>query len=202
MNRSTDASQTQSPRTGEDTNRKSAPAERGAKRKTPGNGHAQVAVRPWTQLPATLLRATSLKTPLSETQKRSGKRPPSPAKMLLHRVNPCATQSSTKGKGGPKAPFFCGRTRPVVGRTPTRPCPIPRRLRPQERNGALVRRGRYPSRLSAPHETMINAFPFPGRRAQAGEAETRLFAGLAPHARAISPAASSGKAPDPDFCAR
>ncbi len=34
---------------------------------------------------------------------------------------------------------------------------------------------------------MINAFPFPGRRAQAGEAETRLSAGLAPLARAMFP---------------
>ena len=87
-----------------------------------------------------------------------------------------------KRKRGPESPLFL---RPhKAGRRPNADAamPHPRRLRPQERNGALVRRGRYPSRLSAPHEAMIGAFPFPGRRAQAGEAETRLSAGRAPHA--------------------
>lgn len=111
-----------------------------------------------------------------------------PAKISCAASNSCSEHNRTpKEKGARKPPFFAAaqdrrRRNARHGHAPSL--------------GGCGRRcgtahssdvGRYPSRLSAPHEAMLDASPFPGRRAQAGEAETRLFAGRAPRARAISP---------------
>lgn len=121
-------------------------------------------------------------------------------KFLVPRRTPAPNTAGHERKRGPESPLFFAAAQDRR-RTNARHVHVPSLGGCGRRCGTAHSSdvGRYPSRLSAPHETMINAFPFPGRRAQAGEAETRLFAGLAPHARAIFPAASSGKAPDPIF---
>ena len=124
-------------------------------------------------------------------------------KIFFAASNSCAEHSRTrKEKGARKPPFFAAaqdrrRTNARHGHAPSL--------------GGCGRRcgtahssdvGRYPSRLSAPHETMLGASPFPGRRAQAGEAETRLSAGLAPLARAMFPRGVFRKSAGSYFCAR
>lgn len=165
----------------------------------------RIAIRPCSAAPGNTARSGQRRSAPERWQKFSGKDnyASTPGENFLCRVELLLrTQPKRKEKGARKPPFFAAaqgrrRTNARHGHAPSL--------------GGCGRRcgtahssdvGRYPSRLSAPHETMLGAFPFPGRRAQAGEPETRLFAGLAPHARAISPAVSSGKAPDPDFCAR
>lgn len=86
-------------------------------------------------------------------------------KFLVPRRIPAPSTTVYERKRGPESPLFFAaaqgrrRTNARCGHAPSL--------------GGCGRRcgtahssdvGRYPSRLSAPHETMINAFPFPGRR--------------------------------------
>lgn len=195
MNRSTCASQAQSPGAKDDARAEDL------RSNTVRCTKRRVVVRPCSAAPGNAAQS-NVAPPLNDGKSSPAETttPLRPAKISRAASNSCAEHSRTrKEKGARKPPFFAAaqdrrRTNARHGHAPSL--------------GGCGRRcgtahssdvGRYPSRLSAPHETMIGAFPFPGRRAQAGEPETRLFAGLAPHARAIFPAASSGKAPDPIF---
>ena len=204
MNRSACAPQAQSPGARDDARAEDLRSNAARCTKCRARVMRRIAIRPCSAAPGNAAQG-NVAPPLNDGKSSPAKTntPLRPAKISCAASNSCSEHNRPrKEKGARKPPFFAaaqGRRRANArrGHAPSlggcgRRC--------ETAHSSDV--GRYPSRLSAPHEAMIGASPFPGRRAQAGEAETRLFAGRAPLARAMFPAASSGKAPDPDFCAR
>lgn len=205
MNRSTCAPQAQSPGARDDARAEAlrSNAERCTKRRA--RVMRRVAIRPCSAAPGNTATSGQRRSALNDGKSSPAETttPLRPAKISCAASNSCSEHSRTpKETGARKPPFFAAaqdrrRTNARHGHAPSL--------------GGCGRRcgtahssdvGRYPSRLSAPHETMINAFPFPDaalRRAKPKRGFSRAWLRMpAP----CSPAASSGKAPDPDFCAR
>lgn len=190
MNRSACALQTQSPGARDDARAEALRSNAARCTKRRATLMRRVAIRPCSAAPGNTATSGQRRSALNDGKSSPAETttPLRPTKIFFAASNSCAEHSRTrKEKGARKPPFFAAaqdrrRTNARHGHAPSL--------------GGCGRRcgtahssdvGRYPSRLSAPHETMLGASPFPGRRAQAGEAETRLSAGLAPHARAIPP---------------
>lgn len=204
MNRRACALQTQSPGARDDARAEDlrSNTERCTKRRA--RVMRRVVVRPWTAAPGNAAPGKLAQSILATAKILRQRQPRRYARQnFLCRVELLLrTQPKRKEKGARKPPFFAAaqgrrRTNARHGHAPSL--------------GGCGRRcgtahssdvGRYPSRLSAPHETMIGASPFPGRCAQADEAETRLFAGLTPLARAMFPRGVFRKSAGSYFCAR
>lgn len=205
MNRRACASQAQSPGARDDARAEDLRSNAARCTKRRATLMRRVVVRPCSAAPGNTATSGQRRYAPERWQKFSGRdnHASTPGENFLCRVELLLrTQPKRKEKGARKPPFFAAaqgrrRTNARHGHAPSL--------------GGCGRRcgtahssdvGRYPSRLSAPHETMIGASPFPGRCAQADEAETRLFAGLTPLARAIFPRGVFRKSAGSYFCAR